>query len=168
MFEFFKSQILAGEYDLLKMRKRIMAVYATGQLTTEEFDQLLALAGEHADPVASLPPLEDRFDVILGKIDELATAVAALQAQVDAMASGGDPEPGDEPEPAGPSYPEWKQPLGGHDAYNVGDRVTFNGKVYESTITGNVWSPADYPAGWTEITEPEITEEPETETTEEE
>ena len=45
MFEFFKSQILAGEYDLLKMRERIIAVYATGQLTTEEFDQLLTLAG---------------------------------------------------------------------------------------------------------------------------
>jgi hypothetical protein len=27
--------------------------------------------------------------------------------------------------------------------------VTFNGEVYESTIDANVWSPADYPTGWT-------------------
>lgn len=55
-----------------------------------------------------------------------------------------DPEP--EPQPEQP--PEWKQPEGGHDAYKVGDRVTYNGKVYESTINGNVWAPDAYPQGW--------------------
>lgn len=44
---------------------------------------------------------------------------------------------------------EWVQPAGGHDAYAIGDRVTFSGAVYESTINGNVWSPAAHPAGWT-------------------
>lgn len=44
--------------------------------------------------------------------------------------------------------PEWKQPEGGHDAYKIGDRVTYNGKVYESTINGNVWAPDGYPQGW--------------------
>jgi len=33
----------------------------------------------------------------------------------------------------------------------MGDKVRFNGKVYESVINGNVWSPADYPAGWREV-----------------
>ena len=40
-------------------------------------------------------------------------------------------------------------PTGGHDAFSVGDRVRFNGKVYESTIDSNIWSPSDYPQGWT-------------------
>lgn len=162
MFEFFKSQILAGEYDLLKMRERIMAVYATGQLTTEEFDQLLAIAGEHADPVASLPPLEDRFDVILERLAAVTASVDALSARVAALEAGDDTEPGDDPEtPEEPSesYPEWVQPLGGHDAYKTGDRVMYQGKVYESTIDGNVWAPDVYPAGWKEITETETTEE---------
>ena len=44
--------------------------------------------------------------------------------------------------------PEWKQPLGAHDAYNKGDCVTFEGKQYESVIDANVWSPKVYPAGW--------------------
>lgn len=44
--------------------------------------------------------------------------------------------------------PEWKQPTGQHDAYNVGDLVTFEGKVYRSKIAANVWSPTAYPAGW--------------------
>lgn len=47
--------------------------------------------------------------------------------------------------------PEWKQPSGGHDAYNVGDKVIFEGKVYESIIGGNTWSPVDYPQGWEEV-----------------
>ena len=165
MFEFFKSQILAGEYDLLKMRERIMAVYATGQLTTEEFDQLLALAGEHADPVASMPPLEDRFGIVLTKLSELMAAVDALSARVAALEAGDDTEPGEDPEPVNPpdpSYPEWTQPVGadvpGFEPYKTGDRVMYQGKVYESTIDGNVWAPDLYPAGWKEIIE-ETTEE---------
>jgi len=30
----------------------------------------------------------------------------------------------------------------------VGDKVMFNGQVYESVINNNIWSPAAYPAGW--------------------
>ena len=66
--------------------------------------------------------------------------------------TGPEPEPGggeEEPEP--PEYPEFVQPTGAHDAYNVGDRVTYNGKVYESTMNGNVWAPDAYPAGWKEV-----------------
>jgi hypothetical protein len=44
--------------------------------------------------------------------------------------------------------PEWVQPTGAHDAYQKGDRVTFQGSVYESLIDANVWSPSAYPAGW--------------------
>lgn len=165
MFEFFKAQILAGEYDLLKMLERITAVYATGQLTTEEFTQLRTMAQEHANPIDSLAPLEERFDVILERLAAVTASVDALSARVDALEAGDDTEPGEDPEPVdppAPSYPEWVQPLGGHDAYKTGDRVMYQGKVYESTIDGNVWAPDVYPAGWKEIIETE------TETTEEE
>ena len=50
-------------------------------------------------------------------------------------------------------YPEWVQPLGASDAYNTGDIVSYNGKLYKSTIDANVWAPDVYPAGWTEYTE---------------
>lgn len=46
--------------------------------------------------------------------------------------------------------PEWEQP-DSTNAYMKGDRVRFNGKVYESLIDNNVWSPAAYPAGWQEV-----------------
>ena len=50
--------------------------------------------------------------------------------------------------PGNPGYDEWKQPTGAHDAYKKGDRVLFNGSVYESLIDGNAYSPTAYPAGW--------------------
>lgn len=165
MFEFFKAQILAGEYDLLKMLERITAVYATGKLTTEEFAQLRSLAQEHANPIDSLAPLEERFDVILERLAAVTASVEALSARVAAIEAGEGTEPTDptdEPTEPVDDIPEWVQPLGGHDAYKTGDRVTYQGKVYESTIDGNVWAPDVYPAGWKEIIETE------TETTEEE
>ena len=48
-------------------------------------------------------------------------------------------------------YDEWQQPSGAHDAYNIGDRVIYNGKIYESLINGNTYSPDVYPAGWKEV-----------------
>lgn len=45
-------------------------------------------------------------------------------------------------------YPDFKQPTGAHDAYNTGDKVTFNGKHYICKTDACTWSPSDYPAGW--------------------
>lgn len=45
-------------------------------------------------------------------------------------------------------YPVWSQPTGAHDAYNAGDIVNYNGKLYKSLIDGNVYSPDAYPSGW--------------------
>ena len=46
--------------------------------------------------------------------------------------------------------PEWEQP-DSTNPYMIGDKVTFNGKVYESVINNNIWSPSAYPNGWREI-----------------
>lgn len=46
---------------------------------------------------------------------------------------------------------EWVQPTGAHDCYSIGDKVKYNGKIYQSLINGNVWSPDVYPAGWKEL-----------------
>ena len=43
-------------------------------------------------------------------------------------------------------WPEWSQPLGAHDAYQKGDKVTHNGKHWVSGADGNVWEPGVY--GW--------------------
>lgn len=52
-----------------------------------------------------------------------------------------------DPETGEIDIPEWVQP-DSTNAYMAGDKVIYEGVVYESTIDNNVWSPADYPAGW--------------------
>ena len=48
--------------------------------------------------------------------------------------------------------PEWEQP-GSTNPYMKGDKVKFEGKIYQSLIDNNVWSPAAYPQGWEEVNE---------------
>lgn len=45
-------------------------------------------------------------------------------------------------------FPDWSQPIGAHDAYNAGDKVSHNSKHWVSDVDGNVWEPGVY--GWTE------------------
>ena len=57
----------------------------------------------------------------------------AIRASMDAAAL--------EPSQAGTSYAK-----GAHDAYNIGDKVTHNGKTWVSDVDNNVWEPGVY--GW--------------------
>ena len=52
-------------------------------------------------------------------------------------------------------WPEWSQPIGAHDAYELGDKVSHKGKKWVCTAVDgggkNTWEPGVY--GWTEYTE---------------
>lgn len=47
-------------------------------------------------------------------------------------------------------WPKWGQPVGAHDSYNAGAKVSHDGKHWISDTDGNVWEPGVY--GWTEET----------------
>ncbi|NLL92503.1 MAG: hypothetical protein GX222_08880 [Ruminococcaceae bacterium] len=47
-------------------------------------------------------------------------------------------------------WPAWIQPLGAHDAYSKGSKVSHKGKNWISNIDANVWEPGV--TGWTEFT----------------
>ena len=47
------------------------------------------------------------------------------------------------------TIPDWVQP-DSTNPYMKGDKVRYNGKIYESLIDNNIWSPEAYPAGWKE------------------
>ena len=38
-------------------------------------------------------------------------------------------------------WPAWSQPVGAHDAYAKGDKVSHNGKHWTSNVDSNVWEP---------------------------
>ena len=45
-------------------------------------------------------------------------------------------------------WPEWVQPTGAHDAYEIGAKVSHNGKRWINTIAANTYEPGVY--GWDE------------------
>ena len=128
----FENVLERGGYDLTGLLNRIDSYHVMGKLTDADRDELYAKARAGAREALS-------YDV-KAEIDALWAAVRALQGNV----SGSDTQ---DPQASA----EFVQPSGAHDAYNLGDRVTYNGRVYESIINGNVWSPDVYPDGWKEI-----------------
>ena len=46
-------------------------------------------------------------------------------------------------------WPEWSQPVGAHDAYQTGDKVSYEDKHWVSTVDNNVWVPGAY--GWEQV-----------------
>lgn len=53
-------------------------------------------------------------------------------------------------------WPEWSQPIGAHDAYAKGAKVTHNGKRWVSQVDANTWEPGGAGIGsniWAEHTE---------------
>ena len=142
MFATFQTIINAGGYDLADLTERIKTMYAMGELTEEEMKQLLEQAQENAKPDDSYAPLNERV-----------TAIETLQREVEArlgkLESGSSTETG-EPEESADEWPEYVQPTGAHDAYHVGNKITYNGKHYTCVMDGCVWTPDTYPQGWRE------------------
>ena len=128
----FENVIERGGYDLTGLLNRIDSYHVMGKLTDADRDELYAKARAGEREALS-------YDV-KAEIDALWAAVRALQGNAGSAATE-----------EAQAHAEFVQPTGAHDAYNLGDRVSYNGKFYESVINGNVWSPDVYPDGWNEI-----------------
>lgn len=142
MFETFQTIINAGGYDLDDLTQRIKTMYAMGELTEEEMKQLLEQAQTNANPDDSYAPLADRVKAI----EEWETPI---EERLSKLESGSSTDPSD-PEESADEWPEYKQPTGAHDAYHVGDKITYNGKHYTCVMDECVWPPDTYPHGWQE------------------
>lgn len=142
MFATFQTIINAGGYDLADLSERIKTMYALGELSEDEMGQLLEQAQKNAKPDDSYAPLNERV-----------TAIETLQREIEdrlgKLESGSSTDPSELEEPAD-EWPEYKQPTGAHDAYHVGDKITYNGKHYTCVLDGCVWTPDTYPQGWRE------------------
>lgn len=139
MFATFRTIINAGGYDLADLTERINTMYAMGELTDDEMTQLLKQAQTNAKPDDSYAPLADRVKAI----EEWETTVEERLAKLE----GASTEPG-KPEKPADEWPEYVQPTGAHDAYHVGNKITYNGKHYTCIYDGCVWTPDAYPQGW--------------------
>ena len=105
-------------------------------------DELIDLARTNAIPDNSYAENSVQIANLFEYYQQLDIRLTALEN------NSGTVEPEHEEE-----WPTYIQPTGAHDAYNVGDKITFEGKKYECLINGCVWNPHDYPQGWKLIEE---------------
>lgn len=142
MYSVIKSLILAGNYKLADMQHKIKKMFALGDLTEAQMDELLRMTEQGASPNGERPETLSMLQTLLSKIEVLEAKVAALEkANV--------PEEPDEPvdpenpdEPVQPVYEAWEPWNGIDNRYQPGAIVSHGGKVWESVYQGqNVWEP---------------------------
>ena len=135
MYKIIKSVIESKDFKLEDMLHKINKMYIEDKIKESEKSELDNMARSNAK-------MENSYDI--------QNQLVNLEARVRALENLNVTE-----EPIEPSeeYPEYVQPTGAHDSYQVGDKVTSNGKKYICEIPNCVWSPETYPQGWKEIIE---------------
>ena len=143
MYEIFKNILNNRDYELVDILNKINEFYVQDSLTKEQKEELEEEARKNANPVNSYADFQTQ-------IDKLADRVTALETKLANVGTGSE-------EPIEPTeeYPEYVQPTGSHDAYHIGDKITYNGKHYECIYDGCVWTPDAYPQGWKLVEESE-------------
>lgn len=154
MFNIFKNVIETSDFDLRDILNKIEESYIKSSLSKEEKTQLEEMARKHAKPENSYADVQKQIDDLAQKIKELqvtinanAQGMSAIKEAVEKLGGTITP-PAEQPTE---EYPQYKQPTGSHDAYKIGDKITYKGKHYECIFNGCVWTPDDYPQGWKEV-----------------
>lgn len=115
--------------DLNSTIDKINKAWIYDQITEEQRNELIGLLQSNE------PCMEINIQEEIQKIWE---AIRAIEARIADNNNNNIPS----------EIPEWIQPTGVHDAYNIGDRVQYKNLIYESLINSNVWAPDVYPLGW--------------------
>lgn len=143
MYDVIKIVIDAGGYSLSDVLAKIEREWVLGRLTDEGRDQLIDAARANATPEGSMAPLQERMAAVELALKAAQESIEAMDARLKTLEGQEPPEP-----PVADEWPEFVRPMGAHDAYPMGAKITYRGKHYVSLIDGNVWPPDEYPQGW--------------------
>ena len=140
------------EERLLESIGAVNATHAITFVTLAEAGQIdTVTAGEHIEVFESWNyPIEYKVGQLRQYSGKLYKCVQAHTSQEDWTPEAAASLWAKASDPA-EEFPDWSQPVGAHDAYMAGDKVTFNGQHYISTVDNNVWQPDTY--GWELVTE---------------
>lgn len=141
MYESIKDIIEKGNYELADILEKINTVWLKSYISKEEMEELETLARTNAN-------IDNSIDMI-NKLKEIDLRMQNFETRLVKLENAEVEEPTEPTE----EYPEFAQPTGQHDAYNTGDKITYNGKKYICKMDGCVWDPDTYPAGWEEVVE---------------
>ena len=140
MYEIIKNVIDSGDYELKDILYKINKMWIESAITEEQKTELDNLARENANAENSYASLQVQVNNIYTELDTIKSRLNTLEGT-------------EEPTEPVEEYPEYKQLQGAHDAYNTGDKITYNDKKYVCKMDGCVWNPDTYPAGWEEVVE---------------
>lgn len=155
------DRIKKGGFNLPKVLERIDQMYIEEKITLEEKQSLENEARVNAEPEGSFASPQAQIDALGKLVKKLENTVKNLENEISEIKKNQTTVQPENPEetpdeiPTEPEvivYPEYVQPLGSHDAYQTGDKISYNGKNYECVINNCVWNPTTYPAAWKEIT----------------
>ena len=148
MYDVIKNVIESGRYELNDMLEKIDTIWIQGDITEEQKKELVIMAQTNADPAHSNAPLQKQIEelakqqsTLRGEVDILSATVQKIKETVE---SGGTVVPEPEPQPQ-EEYPAW-EPYDGIPPvkYQVGSKVSHNGKKWESMVANNVWEPGTF------------------------
>ena len=134
------ATIRTDSYKLADILQRIELFYAKGEISETDRENLIFAARQHAADALEID-VKAEIKAICLRLRDIETKIEEIEKKISP-----DPEPEPEPE-----IPEYVQPTGAHDAYNIGDKVRYKSKIYECLINACVWAPDVYPAAWKEI-----------------
>lgn len=146
MYEIIKSVIESRDYELKDILYKINKMWIESAITEEQKAELDSLARQNANA-------ENSYALLQEQIENIYSEIANIKSRLNNLENG---QAGEETEPSETEeYPEYVAPSGAHDAYNTGDKITYNGKKYVCKMDGCVWNPDTYPAGWELVEEAE-------------
>lgn len=140
MYNVIKNVILSGRFELTEMLRKIDTVWFQGSISDEEKYELIEMAQEKATPENSYASIEKRINKAFEEIDALKEICKKLT--------------NDDKEEVPDEYPEYVSPLGSHDAYKKGDKITFNNTRYLCVAPEDisvVWPPNVMPIYWEQV-----------------
>lgn len=128
MYNIIRHHIENGGYRLSDVKGRIKKLYAMGDLTEEQMDELLNMAEDNTSVDFERPETLSMLRTLTERMDSLEARIRMLEGGAAA------PEEGD--------YPDWKAWDGLSGDYKTGAIVRHNGMLWESVYAGqNVWEP---------------------------
>lgn len=141
-YEDLRAQISSGDFKLQAMLDKLTRLYIDDMLTEDEYDVLMQLARDNANPDVEIVENADIIKQLMQRVTESEQKLKDLEALIVKLE---DPET--EPEEPVVTY----EPYDPHKWYYKDMTCSFEGKNYICIAPEGVvctWSPAGYPSYW--------------------
>lgn len=142
MYDVIKAVIYAGNYKLSEIQHKIKKMYAHGDLTDDQMDELINLAGNGASSDAERPETLDMLRKLYERLGAFESRMDDFDERLKALQTDNPEEPDVDSDATIPTYEPWEPWDGISNKYQINKIVSHIDKLWISTYKGqNVWEP---------------------------